>query len=312
MGHVLVTAADEGYADLVGGLVLSLWDQGVLTPWAHIVIIDCGLSPSSRRHLVGLGAYVVDPMPLTELLMLAEASGDRSQWGFLGRPFLPVLLEALGFLEDVIVWLDADTWVQNPKGIANLVWTATRGQLAAVAEVDRAFAFNSHHRLVTEQFKLSRYTQFFGDNACNAMVDQPMINSGVMAARHDHPIWEAWQSSIQLALLNGRVATFGIDQASLCHAVYSGIESLCPLPVTHNWTVAMAIPVLRAGRLVSPLIPHEEIHVVHMIDSTKRDEINLRVVDTHGDTIETIRTRIDYATLRNKRLLIEAPIGEPA
>jgi hypothetical protein len=173
-------------------------------------VIDGGLVDFEKQWICEKGINLI---PLPDLTQLYGVVVDDIQTGYMARPFLPVLLNADP--EDVIVWMDADTWVQNPTALKWFIEGASDGQsILAVPEVDRIIAYNSHHREVTSNFTLNGYLKFFGRDA-EPLCSLPMINNGVFSCRADHRFWEDWQSSCMYALTYNHCAPdFGIDQIS--------------------------------------------------------------------------------------------------
>jgi hypothetical protein len=73
---VVVTAADEGFAGLLEGLLASLRRHG--WPLGRVAVLDCGLGPASRVRLARLGVSLADPGFLLPDLPRASPPTGRS------------------------------------------------------------------------------------------------------------------------------------------------------------------------------------------------------------------------------------------
>jgi lipopolysaccharide biosynthesis glycosyltransferase len=152
MRSLVVTAGDEQFMPLLRGLIESLhqWEP---RPFTDLACFDLGLAPASRRWVARYAAHVVEPgwdLPVAASLR-TEKPGLR---GLTVRPFLPRYFPGY----DVLLWIDADAWVQERFALDWLLAVAVDGLLAAVPEVDRAY---QQTRRVVE-WRVSRMQAYFG------------------------------------------------------------------------------------------------------------------------------------------------------
>ncbi len=100
------------------------------------------------------------------------------------RPFLPRYVPDF----DALLWLDADAWVQDWSAIELHLKALETHDIAATPEVDRGYsAFvgmtpAERAQPVTAWWR-GVCRQFYGDEANDPWVEQPIVNAGVFAAR---------------------------------------------------------------------------------------------------------------------------------
>ena len=116
------------------------------------------------------------------------------------RPFLPELIRGYA----VYVWLDADTWVQQPLGLRWLI-DATKGEdLAAVPTIHPAYKFTDRDR----SWLYKRYRMAFGDSLARE------LSSDLMLTRASSPRARAPGSGIATRRASRPRSTVGTDPSS--------------------------------------------------------------------------------------------------
>jgi len=170
---------------------------------------------------------------------------------------------------DTYVWLDADTWVQNPIGLAHIIETASLADISIHSQSDP----NYFTCVAPDDYTLSVYTVMFGDEDRLEFGRYPMVNSGVFGARARSPLWDAWKTALWEARqrLAGREVKFFSDQIPLHRLIYSGAITMHPLRAVNNWLVLHSLPRLDWGsrQLTAPSFPYEPINILHLIGASK-------------------------------------------
>ena len=212
---VVVTGGDAGYFPLVDELCASIRAFKPADAVA-LAVIDGGMTGEQLAWLSSQwGARVLDV-----------------GWGFdiperqrRKRPALKVLT-ARTFLDqhlpeaEVIVWMDGDTWVQDPAGLELMIRGGETGRLAVVSQTSRyaakamsvrwaAFGYAQVRSILYKGARRAR----LGERLARTVGDKPTFNAGVFALRRDAPHWEVWRRRQAECLRHGRV--FTSDQLAL-------------------------------------------------------------------------------------------------
>lgn len=250
----IVTAGDAKYFSILRGLVLSVRShpQGADIP---IVVLDLGLGDAVCAWLAQHGASWVKPdwdyafnRPMPEYFK-----------AMVSRPHLPKY--APGF--DTLIWLDADTWVQDWSAIDLLLAGARSAGFAIVPEIDRSYTpFYNGAPYAHHLYDWLR--QCFDEDTARRLHAYPLLNCGVFAAHRDAPHWRAWAD--RLADSFGRTVLFISEQTALNVALRSDGLPLSVLPATCNWICFRSPPLCSAdGRvLLDPQVPHAPLGIVHL------------------------------------------------
>ncbi len=284
MKAVIVTGCNSGYLPFAQGLLSSLrqFDQLSDIP---VHVLDFGLDSEDRAKL----------SPLCESIKTAEWDIEfplRPEWeekypGFRGltaRPFLPRYFPEV----DVLLWIDSDVWVQDPRGIHDFLVAIRKAPCVCVLEQDRSYRrylFGAN----TWRVQKARYAGLYGDEIAEKMAFRPIINSGVFAMRRDAPQWEVWQTTTESGL-KGMAETDSesifVEQCAFNIVSYLHSSPLCFLPATYNWSLWEALPIW-AGKLVEPSPPFDVIRNIHMTGPTKRQVHKIWSLEKSGAFHET-------------------------
>jgi lipopolysaccharide biosynthesis glycosyltransferase len=276
MGIQLVSASDRSFFGLLQGLVRSIRAHpgGRELPFG---VLDVGLDPDQERWLRDRNLEVVRPR---EDFDVRAREVERS---FLARPFLPRYFPE----GDVIVWLDADCWVQDWAAVELFTAAAESGALGIVAEVDRSYrpkALRKREALVRpgwfDRKLYRRYRHLYGRNVAATLIHHPTLNAGVFALHRDAPHWEAWSREYGSAL---RRSVHGMDQVALNGIVRHRGLAAAVLPAWCNWICHLATPLHdpERGLFVEPHPPHRTVGILHLtLESKKGDQ---RVRTTTGE-----------------------------
>ena len=258
---LLVTGADAAYFPLMLELVLSIRQhpQGKDQP---IGVIDAGLTEEQKDILAGQNCLVRKFENHTPRIEKAIAK-RKALTVNLGKLWLDVIFPEY----DLLVFLDADTWVQDWTAISYLVGAAAEGALAVVGSWHRyrdSLPVRWYLGLVpvyrSFNFKAA-YHAHLPLSVIKTMSRCPDLNAGVYALQRTAPHWQrmrAWQDVI---LKKGRPFTSdGLAMALVC-----GVDGLAlqRMPVFCNYTEQ---PVYddRQKLFRDSFYPHAPVGIIHL------------------------------------------------
>jgi lipopolysaccharide biosynthesis glycosyltransferase len=275
MQTAIVTASNDGYFSSLQALLRSLAGIGRLGAFS-LHVLDVGLTAAQRAELVQAHCNVIRP----------GWDVDVSPWkgvpewfkAMTARPFLPNYVEDV----DMLLWLDADIWVQDQDMLYDFVRAAQGGSLAICLELERSYD-NLFMRNASRDIYYNNLSKYYGEATANRLVHLPMMNCGAFAMLPNNPLWSLWQSTIKGAVKK-HCSNF-LEQTALNMAVYS--HNVMPhfLPARYNWMTCHAMPLYdeARGQYVEPNLPHDRIGLMHLACGLwKRDDIEYRT--TTGTT----------------------------
>jgi hypothetical protein len=284
MSFLIVTGADQKYFGLLQGLLASLGD---LT--RHVAVLDLGLTAGQVEDLQKQVAQVARfEYPHT---YPARDQVTREFPGFgamLARPYLNDIFPGI----ETLMWLDADTWVQDPSAIHDILAQARLQGVAAVPELDRAYYKYRHEGKHVWQLEYDTYLRCFGAQVAQRMSLIPVINSGVWAARTDSALWPAWKRLLQDGLSRlDKIddETRIIEQAAFNVALESEELKVVRFPATYNWMACFAAPGWHVEKqlLADPNPPHDVIRIIHISVHFVREAIKLPLIGHHDQSVIT-------------------------
>ena len=113
----------------------------------------------------------------------------------------------------------------------------------------------------------------FGGEIANETFFKPVVNAGVYAIMRDAPHWRSWERAIRLSFPKDprRLS----DQTPLNYALHVDQLPIELLPSRCNWLCAFCEPVFdeERGLLVEPMVPHDPIGIIHLINQSKYDDV---------------------------------------
>jgi hypothetical protein len=282
MSFLIATGADAAYFPLVQELLASVTAALPGQPVA-IGVLDGGLLPHQLEWLTGRGVTVsAPPVP--------AAAGKAVR----RRPALAVNLGKLWLDRcfpghGTVIWLDADTWVQDGAAIDAFLGASRDGALAIVPGSGRCWPRQTDTRWWFRGLgEMRTFNYKNGRNAglpvalCRDIGARALLNAGAWALRADAPHWEAmraWQARI---LRRGK--PFTSDQLAMALATYVDGHRLELLEDWCNYIAPLRFdPGKRA--LVEFYYPYRKIGIVHMSakDEMRRDpRVTMPVPGTDG------------------------------
>ena len=262
---VIVTGCDSGYFPLVMELIQSINGRTD----AALCVLDAGLSSRQVETLSDLGVLIRTPY----VPPCASARQIRQ------RPTLAINLSKLWLDRvlpqfDLILWVDADAWVQDMTAIEHMFDAARDGALAIVPEIGAKIADMFAIRWICPGWMQVR--SFLYKNARKARLPfairrrigaKPLLNSGVMCLHRDAAIWpmlRKWQETI----IRQGGALFTQDQLSIALAVYIDNARVTFLDNAHNYIGPWLLDEDR-GMLVNLFYPHAPVGIVHLVSQAR-------------------------------------------
>lgn len=289
---IIVTGADEAYAEFAADLIASL-DRFTARLRCDIGLLDYGLAPATRATLQRRVSAVVTP----SWPFRPDSRFDTQVQGraFATRPFVPDYFPGY----DAYAWIDADSFVQDPRGILLLMAAAQPGLAGVVPTVDRSYS----HTPASRDWVRERYRMAFGPELAQRLSTVPYINSGIICASATSAMWRLWRERFQTAIERwdgNRLC----DQAVLNHVVY--LENLPHhrLPSLCNWISHLALPLadLEHGALVEPSYPRAPLYIVANSFNDKRSPRRLVRTDGKG----TIKCALTFTSVRKAMIAARA------
>lgn len=257
----IATGADAKYFPLLQRCLTSIRAKAAPVPPIHV--FDVGLEPAQRDAIRPLVADIIEPGWDFEFAGRAGTPGYyRAQTV---RPFLPRYLPG----HRVLMWIDADAFLQDGSVLELFVRAAAGGKLAIVPELDRSYrnlfhAYDEFRGVIRQS-----YREAFDAATAERLVRLPLLNSGAFALERDAPHWRAWAETLAAALQ--RTRNFLTEQAALNYVVYELGLPAHFLPARCNWICHHAHPRWDAGAglFTEPLLPYAPLGIVHQTMWTK-------------------------------------------
>ena len=262
---LIVTGGDSVYFPMIEELRRSLL-AAFPDNTPPFGVIDAGLTPAQIAHLRGVGAIVASlpEDPALPAAMLRERPALAANFGKLW-------LDRMFPGHDILIWLDADTWVQDPAAVRLVAGAADTGALAIVPGGGRYWDHHIEVRwLLSGIWSLAQIRSFNLKNGRHAglplkvlrdIATRPLLNAGVFGLRVDAPHWAAmrrWQAHI---LRRGK--PFTSDQIAMALAIYADGLRVELLPDTCNYIRPWRFDP-REPALVEFYYPYPKVGIVHL------------------------------------------------
>jgi hypothetical protein len=272
---IICTAADQNYAPLLEGLIASI------ARYRARVGYDLGVLDLGDLDRAAIPGKVVEPGWDYPILKGRVPSFSRAMTA---RPLLPKYFPGY----DVYVWLDADTWVQDWRGIAAYVNAARDYMIAITPEYDRSYVQFHGNNEDAASFRRRVYSSCFNEALAKALAVFPTINVGAFAARADSEIWGLWSTYLG-EIIKASGWRFFTEQNAMNQILRArGLRSAF-LPPVYNWMTHDALPMVDGNLLVEPYPPHEVIKIVHLTSREPKNKIyNLARVGG-GECVRSLR-----------------------
>ena len=259
---------------------------------ASVCILDVGLSEEQVEYLKPRVDRIVNPeWPMK--LPASRVRGREYLKACVCRPFIPEIFPGY----ETYVWMDADTWIQDWRGIDLYIQGAQRGKLAITSQADRSYLRQFRIKwlgalpIKVRGFYYTNALKAFGLPTAKKLLPFQVLNAGTFAMRGDAPHWKRWQEMVKKALVKGKV--FTAEQLTLGMITYLEKYPAEILPAYCNW-LCEAKPYWdkTQKKFIEPNLPHEILSVVHI---SGWDDMRLdRRITTEFDTLQGDKVMMSY------------------
>lgn len=267
---IIISAADARFFHLLAGLLQSLEDQRGSNDIA-VGLFDLGLTAAQRDWVAPRITRSVEPG--WDLEVPDDWRNEKAHLRSLTvRPFLPRHFPGY----DTYIWIDADVWLQDWRGIELYSLGAGNSDITVTPHTDRSYPFDrSVLRLRYRQFRKG-----FGRQTANDLSQQQHLNAGIFAAPASSALWDHWARTYQQAIDTSGGAMES-DQIALNFAVFTERLTTHLLPAIYNWQCHLALPAWhhRINRFCEPHLPHAPISMLHLTHKSKDRLHEIRSLD---------------------------------
>ncbi len=231
----IVSGGDSKYFQLLKELALSIREK-LEGKNLNIVYLDGGLTNENIGYFKSLNIEVVDPCwcnPIAE----KKAAGRN----FLKINIAKMHLDLILPNKKIIIWIDADAWLQTFESINLFSIVAKKNKLAIVSQATRLEGRNiQFKKLFTHRFVELRNILYknarragLATGLIEKMQGRPTLNAGAYSLHVNAPHWKRfryWQNEI---LKKGRL--FTSDQLAIGLTIYHDELSYEALPDICNY-----------------------------------------------------------------------------
>lgn len=263
---IITTEADARYAPLLEGLLASIGAAGA-GRGAAVGVLDIGLEAPQRERLRAQGIAVRDP-GLSYDFSHYKAPPPAYARALTAFPFLPRLFPGYA----LYLHLDSDTWIQDWSAVELCLASARESGFAVTPEIDRCYRPKIGNLSIDEfMYRCLRYC--FNEASTRFLMQFPMINSGVFAARADAPHWRVWGDLLGQIVAQKNEYYFYAEQAAMHATMWSRELEAALLPAWCNWLCQRALPMCSEdGRvLTEPQPPYRPLGIVHLAGATQKN-----------------------------------------
>ncbi len=289
MKRIIITATDDGYAELTLDLLRSLhqWEA----PLADAIgVLDVGMSVGTREQIGRYVNTIVEPGWDFDLSPTLREQRPHLR-ALLARPMLRDYFPGY----DRYLWLDSDMWVQERFAVEWYFAAAAHGAMALVPSYDPSYNYHSSHI----EWRQSYLSGYFGDDALQLYLTNHYYNAGAFCLGANAIHWTMWADYFRQALSQKPTAV--CDQAVLNYMIWKEHPPIYPLPSRCNWLCQYRIPSIQLpeGHYHDPHIPNLPIGIMHLAGRSKNFNINLHNNNQSVDfnlRFESIKNALNTAT----------------
>ncbi|GBQ81447.1 glycosyl transferase family protein [Gluconacetobacter johannae DSM 13595] len=170
---------------------------------------------------------------------------------------------------DLLLWIDADAWVQDVAAIERLFGAAATGTIAIVPEIGAKMTDILAVRWIMPGWMQVR--SFLYKSATRARLPfsirkrigvKALLNTGVFCLRRDAPHWDMFRKWQKTIIARGGVI-FTQDQLAVALTVYIDGAGVTFLDNGHNYLGPWLLDE-KSDRLVNLFYPHPPVGIVHL------------------------------------------------
>jgi hypothetical protein len=286
----IVTGADSNYFYFAQGLIRSIRDkkEGKAAP---ICFLDFGCNEVELAWLTNTDIAV------------RKATWD---FEFPGRDVMPEYFKAMTarphlpeyFADyDILVWMDADSWLQDWRGLELYVAGAARKGFSVTPEVHASYAGCLNRGNALRRFIYDKYESAFGRVTAELLECNAVLNTGVCGMHRHSELRQVWIKNLSTGLKHAQ--HYMVELLSMNLALYQNFERFFPahvdlLPPFCNWMCHQSLPILdeETGLLRSPTPPHEVISVIHRTTDVLKRQGEVEICTLAGGTFNST---LEYA-----------------
>ncbi|MDR3524184.1 MAG: glycosyl transferase [Acetobacteraceae bacterium] len=266
---LVVSGADAGYFPLMQEMFASMApcippaESGLEI---YFGAIDAGLTEAQCQSLVEAGV-VVRGLPENAGLPAKHLNRRPALAVNFGKLWLDQIFPEF----DVMIWIDADAWMQRPGTIEHFVAATSEGALAICAECNRFMSGLVRVRwLLGGLWGIGQLRSINLNNGRHAGLPlsilrkiglKATLNAGIFALNRVSPAWNAMRAWQKQVLRRGK--PFSSDQLSISLAVHIDGIKLELLPDSFNYIGPWMLDA-DSGMLVERYYPYEPVRIVHM------------------------------------------------
>ena len=290
----IVSGGDTKYFQLLKELAHSVRDKPEGKN-IDIVFLDGGLSAEDVNYFKNLNINIIDPGWCNSLAK-RRAKGRE----FLKINIAKLYLDQLIPNSEIIIWVDADAWIQNFDFISLYDLVARKKKLAIVSQASRLqpkhiqYRTWIFHQLVELRNILYKNARRSGlkSSHIKSLQARPTLNAGSYGLHIDAPHWKQfrfWQNEI---LKKGRL--FTSDQLAMGLTIYHDNFAYEALPDTCNYMGPWRFS-NEDNNFVDYYAPYNPVSVMHLAgQELQRSDID------HKVNILDINDKIIKKSLRYK------------
>jgi hypothetical protein len=265
----VVFFTDDGYLHLAQGLVTSLRTHVATKHTFDLVCIDIGMAAEGKAWMAQAGVKVVAAQPeLVPSVVRAVIAVKPHRIAQVLRPYLPQMLPD----HDVIIHMDADTWVQNDDfyvGFQECLLEAPDRCVLAPAVSHYNYSFYSRIDEIVPMHNAWTFGLFERPMA-DALANGMFFSSGVFAMRRDCVVWALWAEELTRVYVLGNIvnqANMHLHEQTALNSVVRqhGLATIVDPLFNFHCNSGGAMRCAKTDKVVAVLVsPRREISVVHL------------------------------------------------
>lgn len=289
----IISGGDSKYFQLLKELALSIREKHEGKN-INIVYLDGGLTSENIIYFRSLNIEVVDPgwcNPIAE----QKAAGRN----FLKINIAKMHLDKILPDKQIIIWIDADAWLQTFESIDLFSMVAKKNKLAIVSQATRLEGKNIQfkkiftHRFVELRNILYKNARRAGltTDLIEKMQGRPTLNAGAYSLHVKAPHWKRlryWQNEI---LKKGRL--FTSDQLAIGLTIYHDELTYEALPDICNYINPWRYDEDK-NLFVDYFAPYTPISIVHLAGQDENRNDHLYEVKMLNQNDQIIKKTLRY------------------
>lgn len=271
---ILICGADHNYFPMMLEWIHSI-RRFPQSKDVDLGILDAGLTPAQVKKLENMDVIVSKAKWPCDI-PAHKIRGRDYLMACVCRPYLKDFFPDY----DLYFWMDADTWVQDWRGVDMFLQGGMRKKLTVTSRSDRAYPrgmrvkFLGPYPWKPRSFYYSNAKKAFGWKVAQKIFPYHQLLAGAFCLHKDAPHWEKWQELIEKALKSPFGKVFTAEQLTMGMLIHLEGYPAEVLPAYMHWLCEFK-PLWDEGRglFVEPSLPHEPIGILHLsgVDEMRLD-----------------------------------------